>query len=167
RHTSSKRDWSSDVFSSDLAPEEQVYELPDAIEADLRPYQNTGYQWFKSLSSYHLGGILADDMGLGKTLQSIAYITSEQHDKPHLIVAPSSVVYNWKNECEKFAPRLKVAILTGTPQERKERIESERDADVWITSYTTLRQDIAEYRDLTFQTLILDEAQYIKNYRTK
>ena len=149
------------------APEEQVYELPDAIEAELRPYQNTGYQWFKSLSSYHLGGILADDMGLGKTLQSIAYITSEQHGKPHLIVAPSSVVYNWKNECEKFAPSLKVAVLTGTPQERKERIESEQAADVWITSYTTLRQDIEEYRDLTFQTLILDEAQYIKNYRTK
>lgn len=80
------------------SPEEQVYELPDNLQASLRNYQKTGYQWFKSLSAYHLGGILADDMGLGKTLQSIAYIASEPSDQPHLIVAPSSVVYNWKNE---------------------------------------------------------------------
>lgn len=148
-------------------PEEQQYELPGILKASLRSYQLTGYQWFKALSHYHLGGILADDMGLGKTLQSIAYIASESGEHPHLIVAPSSVVYNWKNEFEKFTPDLQVAIMTGTPQERQERITTLTDADVWITSYATLRQDIALYRELTFQTMILDEAQYIKNYATK
>ncbi|RKQ33447.1 DEAD/DEAH box helicase [Oceanobacillus halophilus] len=150
------------------SPEEQVYDLPENLNANLRSYQMTGYQWFKSLSHYHLGGILADDMGLGKTLQSIAYIASEPVVQgPHLIVAPSSVVYNWKNEFEKFAPDLRVTIMTGNPGERHEKMEASKDMDVWITSYATLRQDIEYYRDRTFQTLILDEAQYIKNYATK
>lgn len=149
------------------SPEEQIYELPDGLNASLRNYQKTGFQWFKSLSAYHLGGILADDMGLGKTLQSIAYIASEPSEHPHLIVAPSSVVYNWKNECEKFSPDLKVAIMTGAPLERKQKMEEQTGADIWITSYATLRQDIEIYREMTFQTMILDEAQYIKNYATK
>lgn len=149
------------------SPEEQTAELPEQLDATLRNYQITGYQWFKSLSRYHLGGILADDMGLGKTLQTIAYIASEPSDKLHLVIAPSSVVYNWKNEFEKFAPHLRVAILTGTPAERHEKIEQSQDVDVWITSYSTLRQDIELYRTLEFQTMILDEAQYIKNYATK
>ncbi|WP_461180842.1 DEAD/DEAH box helicase [Virgibacillus kimchii] len=149
------------------SPEEQIYPLPENLSANLRNYQHTGYQWFKSLSNYHLGGILADDMGLGKTLQSIAYIASEKGEQPHLIVAPSSVVYNWKNECAKFAPDLEVAVLTGTPAERHKKLKESDDADVWITSYATLRQDVELYRELTFQTMILDEAQYIKNYATK
>ncbi|OZU89228.1 helicase SNF2 [Virgibacillus indicus] len=149
------------------SPEDQVYELPENLQTTLRNYQHTGFQWFKSLSNYYLGGILADDMGLGKTLQSIAYIASEPSGNPHLIVAPSSVVYNWKNEFEKFAPDLSVAILTGTPLERQQKIAELQGVDVWITSYSTIRQDIELYRELTFQTLILDEAQYIKNYATK
>lgn len=149
------------------SPEEQVYELPENINATLRNYQNTGYQWFKSLSSYHLGGILADDMGLGKTIQTIAYIASEPKDKLHLVVAPSSVVYNWKSEFDKFAPNITTAILTGNPAERHEKIKELKDIDVWITSYATLRQDIELYKEIDFQTMILDEAQYIKNYATK
>lgn len=151
------------------SPEEQTYALPESLHADLRNYQVTGYQWFKSLSEYHLGGILADDMGLGKTLQSIAYITSERRDRAHLIVVPSSVVYNWKNEFSKFAPSLTVATLTGLASERHKKIRHamQTNIDVWITSYATLRQDIEYYRDISFQTLILDEAQYIKNYTTK
>ncbi|MBY7144881.1 SNF2 helicase associated domain-containing protein [Virgibacillus sp. NKC19-3] len=149
------------------SPEDQIYELPENLQGTLRNYQETGFQWFKSLSNYHLGGILADDMGLGKTLQSIAYVASEPSDHPHLIVTPSSVVYNWKNEFEKFAPDLEVAILTGTPAERKQKIASLTTMDVWITSYATLRQDIELYRELNFRTLILDEAQFIKNYATK
>lgn len=148
-------------------PEEQNYELPSTLEASLRTYQLTGYRWFKSLSHYHLGGILADDMGLGKTLQSIAYLASELGEHPHLIVAPSSVVYNWKNEFEKFTPSLTVAVMTGTPQERHEKINTLKDVNVWITSYATLRQDIELYRECIFKVLILDEAQYIKNYATK
>ncbi|WP_249869415.1 DEAD/DEAH box helicase [Oceanobacillus saliphilus] len=152
------------------SPEEQIYELPETLQASLRNYQLTGFQWFKSLSNYHLGGILADDMGLGKTLQSIAYLASESMGEtigPHLIVAPSSVVYNWKNEFEKFAPDLSVVVLTGVPEDRHQLIEKSQGTNVWITSYATLRQDIEYYREMTFQTMTLDEAQYIKNYATK
>lgn len=149
------------------SPEKQSYDLPEDLQASLRNYQKTGYQWFKSLSEYGLGGILADDMGLGKTLQSIAYILSEKSNLPHLIVVPSSVLYNWKNECRKFAPSLKVSIIHGSKEERLAAIKSGKGKDVWITSYATLRQDIDEYGGLTFQSLILDEAQYIKNYQTK
>src|SRR5699024_5107239 len=77
------------LLSKLKSPEEQVYELPENLHAELRHYQETGYQWFKSLSDYHLGGILADDMGLGKTLQTIAYLLSEPSDVPHLVVVPS------------------------------------------------------------------------------
>jgi SNF2 family DNA or RNA helicase len=149
------------------SPEEQVYELPANLQADLRNYQITGYQWFKTLSKYHLGGILADDMGLGKTIQTISYLASEPSEQLHLVVVPSSVVYNWKNEFSKFTPDLKVEILTGTPTERKEKFDTTQDADVWITSYATLRQDISYYQELSFQTMILDEAQFIKNHATK
>lgn len=149
------------------SPEEQDFDLPEGLEADLRTYQEVGYRWFKSLSAYHLGGILADDMGLGKTLQSIAYIASEPSKHKHLVVTPSSVVYNWKREFEKFAPNLTVAVLAGAKEDRQEIIESTEHVDVWVTSYATLRQDIDLYAADTFQSLILDEAQYIKNYRTK
>ncbi|MCT1901292.1 DEAD/DEAH box helicase [Oceanobacillus sojae] len=159
-----------ELLSHLKSPEEQVYELPETLQASLRTYQKVGYQWFKSLSQYQLGGILADDMGLGKTLQAIAYITSESEGNPvgpHLIVVPSSVVYNWKSELEKFAPHLTSVILTGQPAERHERMKDSTGKDVWITSYATLRQDIEYYQEITFQTLLLDEAQYIKNYQTK
>jgi len=158
------------LLESLRSPEDQVYELPNSLQASLRHYQRTGFQWFKSLSNYHLGGILADDMGLGKTLQSIAYIASESERGsvgPHLIVVPSSVVYNWKNEFDKFTPSLSVVVLTGAPMERHQLIKESINADVWVTSYSTLRQDIDIYREITFQSMILDEAQYIKNYATK
>lgn len=149
------------------SPEEQVYEVPEDLNASLRSYQETGFQWFKSLSEYHLGGILADDMGLGKTIQAIAYLLSEKGQLPHLIVVPSSVVYNWRNEFVRFAPSLDVELIVGPRDEREQLIASRRDADVWITSYGTVRQDIELYRDEQFNVLILDEAQYIKNYATK
>ena len=149
------------------SPEEQIYELPSNLEADLRHYQEMGYQWFKSLSEYHLGGILADDMGLGKTVQTIAYLLSEPSDKPHLVVVPSSVIYNWQNECERFAPTLQVEVIAGSPEERQQLIEDAKDADIWITSYGTIRQDVEMYQDVHFHSLILDEAQFIKNYATK
>src|SRR5699024_10968887 len=108
-----------------------------------------------------------DDMGLGKTLQTIAYLLSEPSESPHLIIVPSSVIYNWKNECHRFAPDLNVAIISGTPQERAALVADGTDQDVWITSYGTIRQDVSLYKDKYFQTMILDEAQFIKNYQTK
>src|SRR5699024_290827 len=85
----------------------------------------------------------------------------------HLVIAPSSVLYNWKNECHRFAPDLTVTVMTGTPAEREEKIKTSAEQDIWITSYATLRQDIDQYIKYHFQTLILDESQYIKNYATK
>ena len=148
-------------------PEEQIFELPDDLQADLRAYQEVGFQWFKSLSQYQLGGILADDMGLGKTVQTIAYLLSESSKYPHLIVVPSSVIYNWRNEFAKFAPNLETVVISGTPLERAEIIEESHDKQIWITSYGTMRQDVPLYEGIQFQTLILDEAQFIKNYQTK
>ncbi|WP_042461298.1 DEAD/DEAH box helicase [Neobacillus dielmonensis] len=148
-------------------PEELEFELPDTLHATLRDYQNYGFQWLKTLKYYRLGGILADDMGLGKTLQSIAFILSEKNPKPALIVAPASLIYNWRNEFNKFAPSLTTEVMIGTPQERMEKLQSDQLPDVWITSYPTLRQDIDFYRQHEFSTLILDEAQAIKNYATK
>lgn len=149
------------------SPEDQVFEIPDNLEATLRHYQEVGYQWFKSLSEYHLGGILADDMGLGKTLQTITYLLSEPSDQTHIVIAPSSVIYNWRNECHKFAPDLNIAVISGSPEERLKIMEDNKDADIWITSYGTIRQDIDVYRHIPFQNVILDEAQFIKNHATK
>lgn len=152
-------------------PEELEFELPHSLMAELRDYQNYGFQWLKTLSYYKLGGILADDMGLGKTLQSIAFILSEKEKnkdaKPALIVAPASLVYNWKNEFQKFAPSLTTEVMIGSPQERIEMLQNTALRDVWITSYPTLRQDIDYYHQHEFSTLILDEAQWVKNYATK
>ncbi|CAM4238642.1 DEAD/DEAH box helicase [Lacicoccus alkaliphilus] len=150
-------------------PEARPVALPAGLDADLRDYQETGFKWMKSLSRYGLGGILADDMGLGKTIQCITYILSEIDegaDAPFLIVAPASLVYNWRNEVSNFAPDLRVAIAAGARNERREVLEGDVP-DVYITSYHTLRQDIEWYEARTFHTLILDEAQAIKNYRTK
>src|SRR5699024_2384818 len=112
-------------------PEEQIFELPEDLQADLRAYQEVGFQWFKSLSQYQLGGILADDMGLGKTVQTIAYLLSESSKYPHLIVVPSSVIYNWRNEFAKFAPNLETVVISGTPLERAEIIEESHDKQIW------------------------------------
>ncbi|VEF46354.1 SNF2 helicase associated domain-containing protein [Bacillus freudenreichii] len=147
-------------------PEEQTFPLPEGLQASMREYQKTGYQWFRSLSHYHLGGILADDMGLGKTLQSIAYLLSEKGENRHLIVAPASLIYNWQSEWNKFAPGVKTAVVSGAREER-EKVLAEGEADVYITSYSTLRQDIDLYKNEQFHTLILDEAQFIKNHTTK
>lgn len=152
-------------------PDQQDYDIPVSIHATLRDYQKFGFQWLKTLAHYRLGGILADDMGLGKTLQSIAFIASEKEEKkmtaPILIIAPASLIYNWKNEFYKFSPDLAVRIVDGTPEERREIIKTANQADVWLTSYPLLRQDIDLYREKPFSGLILDEAQAVKNANTK
>jgi SNF2 family DNA or RNA helicase len=111
-------------------------------------------------------------MGLGKTLQSIAYIVSVLPDirgrkQPTFIVTPSSVVYNWKNELEKFAPEIRVVIVDGSKFERQSVLRNVSEADVVITSYPLLRRDAKSYIQLVFHTMILDEAQAFKNYGTQ
>lgn len=133
----------------------------------MREYQILGFQWLKSLSRYRFGGILADDMGLGKTLQTIAYLLSEKEnnpdqDQPALVVSPASLVYNWESEFKKFAPSMKVCVIHGSIGEREELFKIADEYDVLITSYPLVRQDLEQYRDRRFSTLILDEAQAIK-----
>lgn len=143
------------------------YQLPEGILATLRPYQVTGYKWLKTLADNDLGGILADDMGLGKTLQSIVYIASgvkaDPKHKPFLIVCPTSLIYNWLDEIENFAPFMKAAVVSGTPAERQETIQKYREFDILITSYPLIRRDIAAYEKISFHTVFIDEAQFIKN----
>lgn len=151
-------------------PENKHFPLPSGLRAELREYQQTGFQWFKTLAHYRLGGILADDMGLGKTLQSIAYLLSEHENQrdshPSLVVVPASLVYNWKREFDKFAPDLRVGVAYGTPEERQAVLD-EKGWDVILTSYPLVRQDQKQIQKRTFASLILDEAQAIKNHQTK
>lgn len=149
-----------------LSPSTEEYQVPDCIHADLRPYQKVGYQWLRTLAEHGLGGILADDMGLGKTLQSIVYIAAALEKTPgvhFLIVCPTSLVYNWKEELEKFAPFIRSQIVTGAPKDRQATIEQYETCDVLITSYPLIRRDIELYEKILFHTVFIDEAQFIKN----
>lgn len=149
------------------------YEVPQSLESVLREYQRDGFYWIKTLKENGFGGILADDMGLGKTLQILAFLLSEKEqgkvgdELRTLIVAPASLVYNWKKEVERFTPQLSVCVMAGTAHERKEIIKNQTsNADVWITSYDLLKRDIELYQDIVFANEIIDEAQYIKNQTT-
>ena len=149
------------------------YEVPQSLEKVLREYQRDGFYWIKTLKENGFGGILADDMGLGKTLQILAFLLSEKEQGKvgdeirTLIVAPASLVYNWKKEVERFTPQLSVCVMAGTAHERKELIKNQTsNVDVWITSYDLLKRDIELYQDIVFANEIIDEAQYIKNQTT-
>lgn len=139
------------------------------LESVLRPYQKTGVQWLCFLRENQFGGILADEMGLGKTLQTLAYLKaiagSRQAGSPSLIVCPTSLVFNWVEEARKFTPELRLVPLHG-PQ-RHQRMQEVAQADVVVTSYSLIRRDADFYADITFDTVILDEAQHIKNRQTQ
>lgn len=145
-------------------------EIPPVIQASLRTYQNDGVSWLERLRIMHLNGILADDMGLGKTLQAIIAITQhkiDKHDAISIIVCPTSLVYNWKEEFNKFNPKLKVLPVDGTPLQRKKLLNDIKKFDVIITSYSLLQKDIDFYKTIPFEYAILDEAQHIKNRGTR
>ncbi len=139
------------------------YSLPEHLETVMRNYQKTGFKWFKTLAAYGFGGILSDEMGLGKTLQTIAFLVSEKGQLPSLVVAPTSLVYNWQSEIEKFAPELNTVVISGSKKQREELMNDMKSCDVIITSYPLIRRDIDEYKSLYFNYCILDEAQQIKN----
>ncbi len=131
-------------------------ELGD-LESVLRPYQKTGSNWLKQLTTNGWSGLLADEMGLGKTVQMLAFIRTLRGK--HLVVCPSSLVFNWQREAARFAPELRCVGVTGSDRQAALR----RDADLYFTSYPLLRRDAELYRDIEFETVILDEAQHIKN----
>lgn len=134
----------------------------------LRDYQKKGVEWLLMLYQYNLNGILADEMGLGKTLQVIALLDSIRQANRHtLIVCPASLIYNWEDEIRRFSNTLSCISITGTKEQRKRRIHDVSKSDILITSYDYLRRDIDEYQDITFEYVILDEAQNIKNQKTK
>ncbi len=142
---------------------------PKTLRAQLRPYQLEGLAWLQFLREYDLGGILADDMGLGKTLQAIAHILVEKAARrltqPALIIAPTSVVPNWRNELARFAPSLKVLVSHGLKRTRASSRLAEHD--VVITSYPLLSRDRTMLQSQPFHLVILDEAQLIKNAQTQ
>lgn len=153
--------------------EQEYCTVPTNLTVTLRDYQKVGFQWLKTLERYGLGGILADDMGLGKTLQMIAvlqaYLNQEKHPKTSIIVCPSSLVLNWKNELEKFAPAIACNVISGTQLEREEKISTLEQYHVVLTSYDLLKRDIDTYekKGYTFKYIVADEAQYIKNNNTQ
>ena len=144
-------------------------DVPADIKATLRSYQVEGVHWIERLRVMYLNGILADDMGLGKTLQAIVALAQYQRKdgKISLIVCPTTLLYNWKEEFAKFNPKMKVMVVDGTPSQRKKTIEEMHSSDVIITSYTLLQKDIDSYKEYPFSYVILDEAQHIKNRGTR
>jgi superfamily II DNA or RNA helicase len=145
-------------------------ETPGEIKATLRDYQKAGFQWMQFLAGHGLHGILADDMGLGKTLQTLAHLMAEKTSgrsggRPSLVIAPTSVVSNWRAEAIKFAPGLRVLVLNGA--DRKKYYRSIPYADLVITSFALLQRDIEKLMGFEYHLMVLDEAQYIKNPRAK
>jgi SNF2 family DNA or RNA helicase len=153
---------------------------PDGFSGTLRPYQERGYAWLAFLKRWGLGACLADDMGLGKTIQALALLRrtyngafqngdpdegSEASTKPSLVVCPTSVVSNWKKEANRFTPGLSVLVHHGSDRDRTEEAFLERveDHHLTVTNYALLRRDVDLFRALDWNTVVLDEAQYVKN----
>lgn len=147
----------------------QAVAAPVGLQAALRPYQLSGLAWLQFLREYGFGGILADDMGLGKTIQTLAHILCEKEagrlDAPALVVAPTSLMPNWQAEAARFAPGLRVLLLHG--KERSAQFTAIGDYDLVLTTYALLGRDEDALRRHRYHLLILDEAQYIKNNRSK
>ena len=141
--------------------------LPTGLQAELRPYQETGFQWLWRLYQAGFGGLLADDMGLGKTIQTLALISkvtgSTPDAEPCLIVAPLSVLGNWRTEIARFAPDLRLTLHHGANRSQ----QNWSDVDVVLTSYGLLRQEHEQFAAQRWQIVILDEAQAIKNPRSR
>ena len=162
-------DGSVQQFVSAMSEEGEA--CPQPLADMLRPYQMRGFMWLQALDRLGMGGVLADDMGLGKTMQIISLLLWAERRgddrRPSIVVAPTSLVYNWMAEIRRFAPELRIAVSEGSQQARAQTIAalSKPDCavDVYITSYPLIRRDIAQLSRIEFRFAILDEAQYIKN----
>jgi len=142
----------------------QTYDIPKGFNGKLRPYQKAGYDWMRFLNEYNFGGCLADDMGLGKTVQTLSLLASQKELKnatPSLLIMPTSLIYNWEKEAQKFTPHLKLLSYTGT--NRGKNTKQFDHYDVVLTSYGIVRIDIDLLKNHRFNYVILDESQAIKN----
>lgn len=150
--------------------DQHAYHIPESFNGTLRSYQERGFGWLRGLYQKGVGGCLADDMGLGKTIQAIAYILSLKEQGIHapiLIICPTSVLENWKRELKSFAPSLSVYLHHGKDRFDNFNDKSLKQTDVVISSYALIVRDIDWFLERTWETIILDEAQYIKNTNTK
>ncbi len=142
----------------------EQFDVPESFEGILRPYQKEGYNWLRFLNEFKFGGCLADDMGLGKTVQTLALLAHEQERNPDLtslLVMPTSLIYNWQLEAQKFTPRLKILVYTGTHRVKDPWQFGEYD--LVLTSYGITRLDVDILKEFYFNYVILDESQAIKN----
>ena len=153
-----------DEFSENLINYKKYnVSLNKDLDNVLREYQKDGFKWLSVLANYNLGGILADDMGLGKTVEIISLIDTLERDRPYLIVAPTSLIFNWELEFKKFAPHIGVKVIYGLNRTKEEITKAYDENKVLITSYDSLRLDSHNYKGLKFRLMAVDEAQYIKN----
>jgi SNF2 family DNA or RNA helicase len=140
-------------------------EPPSTLQAQLRPYQLEGFRWLARLAHWGGGACLADDMGLGKTLQTLAVLLMRAPQGPALVIAPTSVCQNWVDEARRFAPTLRTQWFVGA--ERAALLEAAGPFDVLVCSYTLLQQEIESFAAKSWHSLVLDEAQAVKNFSTK
>ena len=139
-------------------------EVPDDLNAKLRNYQVEGFNWLNEIANLKVGGILADEMGLGKTIQIIAFLLS-QKGKKSIVITPTSLIYNWRDEFNKFAPSLNVGIIHGDKKSRS--VMMEKEFDVIVTTYGLIKNDYEYYKEKEFDFCIIDEAQNIKNSKAQ
>ncbi|KAG9961139.1 SNF2 family DNA-dependent ATPase domain-containing protein, partial [Aureobasidium melanogenum] len=160
----------------------ESFEIPVAIKADLRSYQQDGVNWLAFLNRYHLHGVLCDDMGLGKTLQTICIVASDHHMRaeefaktqapdqrkmPSLIVCPPTLSGHWQQEIRTYAPFLNAVAYVGPPSERNKHRAKLAEADIVITSYDICRNDVEVFAPHTWNYCVLDEGHLIKNPKAK
>ncbi len=139
--------------------------LPSTLQAELRDYQEAGFAWLARLANWGVGACLADDMGLGKTVQALALILTRAQQGPTLVIAPTSVCMNWMSEAARFAPTLNVKLFGSG--DRAEALAGVAPFDLVIASYGLLQQEAARFAGVKWHTIVLDEAQAIKNGATK
>jgi superfamily II DNA or RNA helicase len=155
-----------DLAARITAAGDLVPTVPATLKAELRPYQIEGFRWLSRLASWGAGGVLADDMGLGKTVQTLAILLDRAALGPALVLAPTSVAFNWKDEAARFAPSLRLTLYVDVP-DRAEALAQLGPGDVLVVSYGLLARDADRLAARRFATLVFDEAQSLKNAATQ
>jgi superfamily II DNA or RNA helicase len=149
-----------------FAAKELKPRVPATLKTELRDYQMEGFRWLTRLASWGAGGVLADDMGLGKTVQALAVLLDRAKLGPALVLAPTSVAFNWRDEAKRFAPSLKVKLFSES-EDRGDTLERLGPRDVLVISYGLLVRDVERLSALRFSTIVFDEAQALKNAVTQ